>query len=490
MNTLYAFSQLRAIETTAALMGLDLMARAGEAIADWVAAHYPRSGRVLAIAGRGNNGGDALLAATLLRQQGWEVDALLPLGEPGRVQAIAALDGFCQAGGVVLESWETTGDYALVLDGLFGIGMEGELEGAACRTIERLNALSCPILALDCPSGLDAWRGTVRPVAVRAQATLTFIAAKPGLYTADGRDYCGDIALATLDVPEAHLPKPVGHLNYPQAATLKRLIRPHNCHKGNFGSVAVMGGAEGMGGAVLLAARAALLIGTGKVLGGFVGSSLPLDPLYPELMLRDAAWLVDDPVVTVFAVGPGLGTAKSAATPLGQILERCLPMVWDADALNVLAKNPTLAEQVATHPALCVLTPHPAEAARLLGCTVAKVQADRIAAAQALAARFAAVVVLKGSGSIIAQPLGDFVVNPTGNGGMAAAGQGDVLTGVIAGLMAQGLSPFEAATLGCWLTGRAAEALAENSIGPLGLTAGEISQAARNVLNPLLKAAG
>ena len=137
-----------------------------------------------------------------------------------------------------------------------------------------------------------------------------------------------------------------------------------------------------------------------------------------------------------------------------------------------------------------MLTPHPAEAARLLGCTVAKVQADRIAAAQALAARFAAVVVLKGSGSIIAQPLGDFVVNPTGNGGMAAAGQGDVLTGVIAGLMAQGLSPFEAATLGCWLTGRAAEALAENSIGPLGLTAGEISQAARNVLNPLLKAAG
>lgn len=453
MNTLYAFSQLRAIETTAALMGLDLMARAGEAIADWVAAHYPRSGRVLAIAGRGNNGGDALLAATLLRQQGWEVDALLPLGEPGRVQAIAALDGFCQAGGVVLESWETTGDYALVLDGLFGIGMEGELEGAACRTIERLNALSCPILALDCPSGLDAWRGTVRPVAVRAQATLTFIAAKPGLYTADGRDYCGDIALATL--PKLPLWQLCGRI---------RRFR--------------------------VAARAALLIGTGKVLGGFVGSSLPLDPLYPELMLRDAAWLVDDPVVTVFAVGPGLGTAKSAATLLGQILERCLPMVWDADALNVLAKNPTLAEQVATHPALCVLTPHPAEAARLLGCTVAKVQADRIAAAQALAARFAAVVVLKGSGSIIAQPLGDFVVNPTGNGGMAAAGQGDVLTGVIAGLMAQGLSPFEAATLGCWLTGRAAEALAENSIGPLGLTAGEISQAARNVLNPLLKAAG
>ena len=486
MMPLFDLSTIRAIETAAADAGVDLMARAGLAIAEWIGARYPVSASVLVVTGRGNNGGDALVAGALLLARGYRVDALLPMGEPGSMEAIAALSAFRAAGGQVLSGWDQAQGYALALDGLFGIGLSRPLQDSARRTVERLNDLDCPILALDCPSGLDAWSGMPKPVAVRADATLTFICPKPGLYTGDGRDYSGDITLADLGLPEDWCPPwpaNCGALNLPDSLTLDALQRAGNSHKGDYGSVAVLGGASGMGGAVLLAARAALLSGAGKVFAGFAGDCPPLDPLYPELMLRDAASLLEQPGLSVLAIGPGLGTATSAALLLEHALEQPLPCVLDADALNLLARHPALAERVRQHPAPCVLTPHPGEAARLLGSSVADSQVDRIGSARALAERFQAVVVLKGAGSLIARPGGHYRLNPTGHAGMAAAGQGDTLTGLIAGLMAQGCPAFDATAMACWLAGRGAERLARRGTGPIGLTASETAQAARAELN-------
>ena len=242
-----------------------------------------------------------------------------------------------------------------------------------------------------------------------------------------------------------------------------------------------------MAGAALLAARAALLMGAGKVFAGFLGEAPPLDGHYPELMLRDAASLLDEAELTVLAVGPGLGQGASAALALAHALERQLPCVLDADALNLLAADANLAERVRQHPAPCVLTPHPGEAARLLNSRIADSQADRVASARLLAERFQAVVVLKGAGSLIARPGGHYRLNPTGHAGMAAAGQGDTLTGLIAGLLAQGAPAFDAAALAVWLAGRGAERLARRGVGPIGLTASETAQAARAEFNRWLR---
>lgn len=490
MMPLLDLDSIRAIERAAAEHGIDLMARAGLAIAEWVATRYSEDDPILAVAGRGNNGGDALVAGARLLARGYRVDALLPMGEPGSVEAIAALSAFRAAGGAVLSSWDQAHGYALALDGLFGIGLCRPLQDSARRTVERLNDLACPILALDCPSGLDAWTGQPKPVAVRATATLSFICPKPGLYTGDGRDYCGDIRIASLGLPEAWTPgwpANSGELNQPDPHRLPMLARRHNSHKGSYGNVAVIGGAGGMAGAALLAARAALLIGAGKVFAGFLGEAPPLDGHCPELMLRDAASLLDEPGLSVLAVGPGLGQHASAALALAHALERQLPSVLDADALNLLASNADLAERVRQHPAPCVLTPHPGEAARLLGGRIADSQADRVASARLLAERFQAVVVLKGAGSLIARPGGHYRLNPTGHAGMAAAGQGDTLTGLIAGLLAQGAPAFDAAALAVWLAGRGAERLARRGVGPVGLTASETAQAARAAFNQWLR---
>lgn len=490
MMPLLDLDSIRAIERAASEHGVDLMARAGLAIAEWIAARHHEDAPILAVAGRGNNGGDALVAGALLLARGYRVDALLPMGEPGSMEAIAALHTFRAAGGNVLSSWDQAHGYALALDGLFGIGLCRPLQDSARRTVERLNDLACPILALDCPSGLDAWTGQPKPVAVRAAATLSFICPKPGLYTGDGRDYCGDIRIASLGLPEAWTPTwPAnsGELNQPEQQRLPMLARRHNSHKGSYGSVAVVGGANGMAGAALLAARAALLMGAGKVFAGFLGEAPPLDGHYPELMLRDAASLLDEAGLTVLAVGPGLGQGASAALALAHALERQLPCVLDADALNLLAADANLAERVRQHPAPCVLTPHPGEAARLLNSRIADSQADRVASARLLAERFQAVVVLKGAGSLIARPGGHYRLNPTGHAGMAAAGQGDTLTGLIAGLLAQGAPAFDAAALAVWLAGRGAERLARRGVGPIGLTASETAQAARAEFNRWLR---
>ncbi|MBR8329026.1 NAD(P)H-hydrate dehydratase, partial [Burkholderia cenocepacia] len=259
-------------------------------------------------------------------------------------------------------------------------------------------------------------------------------------------------------------------------------------HKGTYGSLAVLGGDTGMCGAPILAARAALFAGAGKVHVGFLGAGAPpYDPPFPELMLHPADTL-DLGTMTAIAAGCGLGTREAAATLVRDVLALDIATLLDADALNLVATHADLAAAVATRGARgnpCVLTPHPLEAARLLGGDTASVQRDRIAAAQALAARYAAIVVLKGSGTVIAAPDGRVTINPTGNAALATGGTGDVLGGLIGALLAQRVAPYEAALAGVYLHGLAADTLTANGTGPAGLTAGELAPMVRTLINRL-----
>lgn len=462
MNTpLLRCSELRAIESRYADVKPPLMERAGRAAAS-VARQLLKGSRapVLVLAGPGNNGGDARVMARVLKQQGIAVVAVGP-GEniPG-------------------------GNYGLVVDGLFGIGLGRPLEGAWAELVARINAFAGPVLALDIPSGLDGDTGRVLGVAVRATHTLSFIGGKPGLYTLDGPDHCGAVSVVDLGL---RLDKTPGALL--AADDFRECLTPRkkNSHKGSYGSLAVIGGAAGMTGAALLAARAGLKLGAGRVFVGLL-QALAVDPLQPELMLRSPDEALA--LATTAVVGPGLGASAAAL----EILRRALspkpsadfPIVFDADALNLLAAHPVLAARLARRSAATVITPHPAEAARLLATTTDAVQADRIGAALELAQRFQAHVALKGCGTVIAHPDGNWRINTSGNPGLASGGTGDVLAGITGALLAQGW-PAAAAVCGAvHLHGEAADALAAAGTGPVGMAADELIPVARTLLNRLI----
>jgi hydroxyethylthiazole kinase-like uncharacterized protein yjeF len=257
-----------------------------------------------------------------------------------------------------------------------------------------------------------------------------------------------------------------------------------NTHKGDYGSVGVIGGAAGMAGAAVLAGRSALKLGAGRVYVGFAAPEVPaFDPVQPELMFRRADEVLELPHVTCLAVGPGLGQSADAKDYLRAALAKPVPLVLDADALNLIGGNQSLAHTLTSRRAPTVLTPHPAEAARLLRVGTAEIQRDRLAAAVNVAAAFRTGIVLKGAGSICAWPDGRWAINTSGNPGMASGGMGDVLTGLIAALLAQGAAPELALEAGVYLHGAAADALVSEGIGPAGLTAGELIDAAREIVN-------
>jgi hydroxyethylthiazole kinase-like uncharacterized protein yjeF len=374
--------------------------------------------------------------------------------------------------------------FALAIDGLFGIGLARPLEGRIEQLVAAINALDCPRLAIDIPSGLDADTGAVKGCAVRATHTITFIAAKPGLLTLDGPDHCGEVTVDPIGLDVAHLLAPQGHAL--DVAVLARLplLRPQNFHKGLAGSVAIVGGAAGMLGAALLAGRAAVRLGAGKVFVGLLDEDAPsVDWLQPELMLRKPEALVADPGVDAYAVGPGLGQDARAQRVLAAAVRAEKPLVLDADALNLLAGYSVLQHAVMSRKAPTLITPHPTEAARLLGMDTATVLADRLGAGLQLARRFSAHVVLKGNGSVVASPDGHWWINTSGNPGMASGGMGDTLTGFVASLLAQRVAARDALLAAVWLHGAAADALAARGDGPIGITAGELPDAGRRLLN-------
>jgi hydroxyethylthiazole kinase-like uncharacterized protein yjeF len=497
MNAVYTVDQIRAAEH-AALAQLPpgtLMQRAGEAVAKTAlrllgAPH----GKVLVLAGPGNNGGDALEAAWRLADAGAEVAVLLfAMPSPQSADAQRALHRTRQSAVRIIDPERfpitATDGWSLIVDGLFGIGLTRPITGTMRAAVEQVNVLSCSVLAIDVPSGLDADTGIVvgpEGAAVRATHTITFIGDKPGLHTCHGRDYAGVVETNDLDIEHRHFPPTQIHLNGPAWFATCLRPRPHNSHKGSYGDAIVVGGAHGMTGAPLLAARAAAFSGAGRIYAAFLGDVLACDSMHPELMCR-AAQNMEFSMTTVVA-GPGLGTSAAALELLRKIVTAAPHLVLDADALNLVAAHSDLHQQVVRRVGNTVMTPHPLEAARLLGITSGAVQSDRLAAARELADRFQAVTVLKGSGTVIAAPDGKIVINTTGNPGLATAGSGDVLAGICAALLAQGWPAWQTALGAVWIHGRAADILVEQGVGPIGLTAGELIPAVRRTLNTLVAA--
>jgi hydroxyethylthiazole kinase-like uncharacterized protein yjeF len=455
-SPIYLTDEIRRIEQAAGTVSPPLMERAGAAAAELAARlASDKQKDVLIVAGPGNNGGDAKVVASLMRDQYFRV-TLVDEAQPPADKA-----------------------WGLVVDGLFGIGLTRDIDGDYARLVDYINRQHCPVLALDIPSGLHSDTGRVMGRAVRASHTITFIGLKPGLLTLDGPDHCGEVTLADLGLPPQDATAWVASPELFRGV-LKR--RPRNFHKGMAGSLGILGGARGMSGAALLAGRAALKLGAGRVYVGMLDEALPVDPAAPELMLRHA----DDALgqdLNALVVGPGLGQSERAETLVGAALASELPCVLDADALNLISENADLRHACARRGADTIVTPHPAEAARLLAESTATVQADRVKAARALSENLRAHVVLKGNGSILAARDRHWFINTSGNPGMASAGMGDVLAGLLGALLAQGYSGEAALVLGTHLHGAAGDELVRAGIGPVGMTATELVDAARRLWN-------
>ena len=487
-EAIYLTAQIRLIEQAAVDENprIQLMERAGETAAD-IARNLlgENATSVLVLAGPGNNGGDAYVVARHLKRWFYHVDVVV-LGDPKKIagDAANAYTMWCEAGGSISETIPAEQRYDLIVDGLFGIGLEREISGAYRNLIEAVIALNVPVLALDIPSGLDSDTGMVKGIALPARDTVTFIALKPGLLTRDGLDYCGHVHVADLGLAAEEYVGAEGRLL--RDVTIKHLLKPRkkNSHKGKFGDVAIIGGAEGMVGAPLLAARAALKLGAGRVFAGLVAKNAPtVDPQYAELMLREAEEILSLANISALIVGPGLGRSVAAKRLLVRAIETDWPLLIDADGLTWIAAEPDLQLALHNREATTIITPHPAEAARLLGTMTGNVQNDRLAAARELVNQLHSNVVLKGAGSICITRDNKWHINTSGNPGLASAGMGDTLAGMIAALMGQGLSAEQAMLYGVYLHGAAADRCVANGIGPIGLTASEVIDSARQVIN-------
>jgi len=481
---LYRSHEIRLIEQAAAMLSLPLMERAGAAAAELAIKLLGNHYSVLVLAGPGNNGGDALVAARVLNARCYQVTVVLA-GDAEKLptDAAAALLAWRKSGESILSAIPADGHWDLVIDGLFGIGLTRDLGGTYLELVKRVNQMETPILSLDIPSGLDSESGQPFRAAVRADHTLTFIGLKPGLFTAYGPDYCGRIHLATLDLPADFLPPGSGHLIGSSDVASYLKPRPRNSHKGMLGSVGVLGGAESMSGAALMAGRTALLLGAGRVYLGLLAENAPgVDFLQPELMLRSPDQLLEMDL-DCLVIGPGLGQSAPALGFLERALKSELKLVVDADALNLVGSHAELQTLLKTRKAASILTPHPAEAGRLLNCSNHEIQQDRIGSAQVLAGRLNSLLVLKGAGTVCAWPDGTWHINPSGNPGLSSGGMGDILCGMIAALIGQRLPAEKATLLAVYLHGHAADELVKKGTGPIGLTASEVMIMARTLLN-------
>ncbi|WP_174873863.1 NAD(P)H-hydrate dehydratase [Vogesella oryzae] len=475
---------LRQLELAAEADGLPLMQRAADSIANWVRRHYPLASRILVAAGPGNNGGDALFAACRLHRAGYVVEVLLPAAGNAAVQSALAE---WQALGGQLRSDLPREIPELLLDGLFGVGLSRPLQDEWLQLVQALDALPCRKLAIDMPSGLDAGTGQPLGTALHADVTLSFLCPKPGLYTAAGPDHCGEVIIDDLACPTTLWPPHAGTLALPDAAPLRR---KRDSHKGSHGVLSIIGGAPAMTGAALLAGRAALAMGAGKVFVHPLDTGLMLDPLCPELMLRPWQANLQIPDNHQLVLGPGLGLSDLAHAALSRALAHPGPLLLDADGLNLLAVDHALQQQLLGRRAATILTPHPSEAARLLDCDTASIQADRVAAVRELSRRFGCVVLLKGCGTLLAQYGQPYRLLRRGSPSLAVAGQGDILAGAIVALLAQGLPPLDAAHLAADIHASAGEHYAEQAGGPIGLTATTLLPLMTRELNRRVSLAG
>ncbi len=484
---LYTAEQVRELDRLAieeaGIPGYTLMTRAAQACRDCLEARWPNARNLVVVCGTGNNGGDGFVMARLAQASGQHV-RVMQVGDPGRISgdALTARSDYLEAGGTIVPfSADVLADTDVIVDAMLGTGLHHALEGGWRDVVLAINAAAVPVLAIDIPSGLSADCGTVMGVAVRAAKTMTFIGRKRGLYTGQGPQYTGSVSFADLDVPAAVYASVNPDCRLFTRPPLGLLAGPRSraAHKGDFGHVLVLGGGPGMAGAVRLSAEAALRTGAGRVsVATCAEHAGVLAAACPELM----AHAVTGPLqlrellqrATVMVAGPGLGQSAWAHALMPVVLESRLPRVLDADALNYLAKDPAPSEN-------SILTPHPGEAGRLLGFSAGVVQSNRFAAITALGRQYHAVVVLKGAGTLINGAEGELSVCAKGNPGMATAGMGDVLSGVIAGLIAQGLPLAEAAVAGVCVHACAGDHAARQ--GERGMTAGDVIAAIRPVMN-------
>ncbi|MGY0634535.1 NAD(P)H-hydrate dehydratase [Luteimonas sp. A478] len=479
---------MRALEVAAAgHLGGDpfaLMSRAGQAAWRELLRRWPQAQEIVAVCGPGNNGGDGYVLARHALESGRRVTVLrLPGHEPRGELAVRACREYVAAGGSVAEFKGRLPAADIWVDALFGIGLSRSLEMDATRLVEAINASGAPVLALDAPSGVDTDTGAVPGAAIRAQVTLQFIGAHVGLHTGAALDWAGESSVATLDLPEQLLSaiEPAAVCLRPADLAGRFPPRRRGAHKGDAGYLLCIGGDEGTGGAVLLTAEAALRCGAGLV--GVATRAAHVAAMLarrPEVMARavEGAGALRELIerANVVAIGPGLGQGAWGSAQFAVALGGGKPLVLDADALNLLAKRdrPELAPDT-------VLTPHPGEAARLLGATTAQVQADRLVAARALCEQFGCVVVLKGAGTVVAAPDETPRVIGAGNPGLATGGTGDVLTGIIAALRAQGYPAFEAACTGALLHAAAGDMAAQE--GERGMLASDLFAPLRRLVN-------
>jgi NAD(P)H-hydrate epimerase len=465
--------------------GFELMRRAGRAAWHCVLRHWPQAQRLVVVCGPGNNGGDGYVLARLALEAGRNVRVVrLAEHSPRTESATRARDEFRERNGRTETFVDALPPADLIVDALFGLGFTRAPEGSSRALIEAINAHPAACLALDTPSGVDADRGAVPGAAVAATRTLEFIVPKPGLRTGAAIDLAGRLELAELQLPQGVFENIAPHSALVLPDALRNVLRPRprNAHKGLSGRVLCLGGDHGSGGAILLCADAALRSGAGLVdVATREEHIAAMLARRPEAMGRAVERSEDLAVqlqhADVVAVGPGLGQGVWGRVLFGAALTAGKPLVIDADALNLLAaRNQPL-------PPDCILTPHPGEAARLLGSTVQDIQNDRFGAAHSLAEKFKAIVVLKGAGTIVAAPDHRPAVIGAGNPGMAVGGMGDLLTGVIAALRAQGQPAFDAACVGALLHAAAGDEAARDG-GERGLLPSDLLPRLRRLSNP------
>ena len=460
-DALYSAAQVRALDASliaAGTPGFELMQRAARATWRALVRQWPTANELSVLAGHGNNAGDGYLVAVLAQRAGWAV-RVLAVGDPQRLQGDAALaHAEAVSEKVLIEPWKAqSGLRGIVLDALLGTGLSGEVREPYVGAITAINVGGLPVAAVDIPSGLCADTGRILGLAVQADLTVTFIGLKLGLFTGEAADVVGELLFNDLHADPQLIEGAAFTARRLTAANLPRpAARAPASHKGRFGHVLLIGGDRGLGGAILLSAQSALRSGAGMVSvatrSEHVAAALARIPEVMVLGTSSANQLMDLlQKVSVLVVGPGLGQAGWGRSLLSAAANAALPQVWDADALNLLA------EERVSLPRGCVITPHPGEAARLLGMSTAQVQADRPAAAHALSKKYSAVVVLKGAGSLVTCPDGRLAVCHQGHPAMATAGLGDVLAGLLGALLAQGMEPFDAACLAVWLHANAGE---------------------------------
>ena len=449
-----------------------LMKRAGAAAAELIMKRLEDAGveqrRVTLLVGPGNNGGDALACACELREKGAVVNVVLPGGRrPTSALALAQLERWTQAGGTTYDDPYMTEKADCVVDGLFGTGLAKPITGDYLDAVLWFNERQALKVSLDIPSGLNPvtghWTGSYPGCS--ADVTITFLCVKSGLYMCEGADAAGEIVLNELDVSV-----PLSPLSVIGTDEFPRVLRPRvkNSHKGDYGSVAVIGGTDGMIGASILAARAALISGAGRVTLECRAEHAPhVDMVYPEIMFATKPVNLED--FDALVLGCGLGTSAEAKARVIEALNCQKPLILDADALNIIAADIKLQDMVLARRAPTVLTPHPGEAARLLRRDTAGVTADRVAACRELAVQTGAIVVLKGAGTVISMRSSRTWINPTGSPMLATGGSGDVLAGMIGAMFAQGYDMVESVLAAVYFHGLSTEGL------EAGFTAGEIA---------------